>query len=142
MANAVMSLEIVSAEASLFSGDVTFIAVTGSVGELGIYPGHMPLLTSLKPGYIRAIFPNNEEELFYVSGGMLEVQPNSITVLADTAVRAEELDEAAAKAAQEEAEKKLTEQKAGFEYSKAVVELAEAVAQLRAIQQLRKRVKS
>lgn len=136
-----MELDIVSAEASIFNGAVTFLAVTGKSGELGIYPGHTALLTSLKPGQIRATLSDGKEEVFYISGGMLEVQPDAVTVLADTAVRAGDLDEAAAEAAKERAEKVLTEQKSGVEYSRALTELAEAAAQLRAIEALRKRAK-
>lgn len=133
-----MELDIVSAEAEIFSGAITFLAVTGSLGELGISPGHTALLTSLKPGQIKATLPNGEEEVFYISGGMLEVQPTIVTVLADTAVRAMDLDEAAAKAAQAHAQQILEEHKTGIEYSTALTELAEAAAQLRAIQMLRK----
>src|SRR3990167_10064253 len=133
-----MQLEIVSAEASLFSGSVEVVSVTGSMGELGIYPGHRQLLTSLKPGQIKAVLEGGKEEVFYISGGMLEVQPDVVTVLADTALRAADLDEAAALAAKEEAERKLAEQKAGVEYSRAMTEVAEAAAQLRAIEMIRK----
>jgi F-type H+-transporting ATPase subunit epsilon len=133
-----MQLDIVSAEASIFSGRVKALIATGSAGELGIYPGHTALLTSLKPGQIRVTLENDQEELFYISGGMLEVQPQVVTVLADTAIRASDLDEAAALAAKEEAERKLAEQKAGIEYSKALTELAEAVAQLRTIEMIRR----
>ncbi|OGT69674.1 MAG: F0F1 ATP synthase subunit epsilon [Gammaproteobacteria bacterium RIFCSPHIGHO2_12_FULL_45_9] len=136
-----MQLEIVSAEASLFAGTVTSVIVTGNVGELGIYPGHTALLTSLKPGQIRATLENGQQEMFYISGGMLEVQPQVVTVLADTALRAADLDEAAALAAKEEAERKLAEQKAGVEYSRAMTELAEAMAQLQTIALIRKQAK-
>ncbi|MCH9643848.1 MAG: F0F1 ATP synthase subunit epsilon [Gammaproteobacteria bacterium] len=132
-----MQLDIVSAEASIFSGKVKHIVVTGAAGELGIYPGHTPLLTSLKPGQLFTVLENGKEEGFYLSGGMLEVQPDVVTVLSDTAIRAEDLDEAAAAAAKERAEKHLSEQKEGVEYSKAIAELAEAVAQLRAIKKIR-----
>jgi F-type H+-transporting ATPase subunit epsilon len=134
-----MQLDIVSAEASIFSGKIEHVIVTGNMGELGIHPGHTALLTSLKPGQIRAFFEDGREEIFYISGGMLEVQPQAVTVLADTAVRAGDLDEAAAKAVIEHAEKILEKQKAGLEYSKALVELAEAAAQLSAIKMLRKK---
>ncbi len=134
----VMELDVVSAEAALFKGNVRHIVVTGSAGELGIYPGHTALITELKPGQVHAVLENGDEDVFYISGGMLEVQPTMITVLADTAVRAEDLDEAAAVAAKEYAEKSLEKQKAGLEYSKALMELAEAVAQIRAIQSIRK----
>ena len=136
-----MELDIVSAEASIFTGSVTFLSVTGKAGELGIHPGHTALLTSLKPGQIKATLEDGSEEVFYISGGMLEVQPDAVTVLADTAVRANDLDEAAAQVSKERAEKTLTEKKSGIEYSRAVAELAEAAAQLRAIQTLRKRAK-
>lgn len=136
-----MELDIVSAEASIFSGRAQFIAVTGKSGELGIYPGHTALLTALKPGQIHATLEDGKEEVFYISGGMLEVQPDTATILADTAVRAGDLDEAAAAAAKERAEKVLEKQKSGVEYSRALTELAEAAAQLRAIAALRKRAK-
>jgi F-type H+-transporting ATPase subunit epsilon len=132
-----MDLDIVSAEASIFQGKVQHLSVTGSMGELGIHPGHTALLTSLKPGQIFAVLEDGKEEIFYMSGGMLEVQPQSVTILADTANRASDLDEAAANAAKARAEKLLNEHKSGVEYSKALVELAESMAQLRAIQRLR-----
>ncbi len=134
-----MQLDIVSAEAAIFAGKVKCLIATGSGGELGIYPGHTALLTSLKPGQIRVILENDSEEVFYMSGGMLEVQPDCVTVLADTAQRAVDLDEAAALAVKEEAERRLSEQKAGIEYSRALSELAEAAAQLRAIEMIRNR---
>lgn len=139
MAEKTMQLDIVSAEQSLFHGVVKFLAITGSIGELGIYPGHTALLTALKPGQVRVELADGQEEIFYLSGGMLEVQPGVATILADTAVRAADLDEAAAQAAVEHAEKALTERKAGIEYSTALTELAEATAQLRAIKAVRKR---
>ena len=141
MAQQIMQLEIVSAEAAIFSGAVEMLIVAGELGELGIYPGHTALLTALKPGQIRAIVSDGKEEIFYVSGGILEVQPEVVTILADTALRALDLDEAAALAAKEEAERKLSEQKAGLEYSRAMTELAEAAAQLRAIEMIRKQAK-
>lgn len=134
----VMMLDIVSAEAQLFTGNVKQLIVTGSAGELGIFPGHTALLTSIKSGQIRATLENDNEEFFYISGGMLEVQPDIVTVLADTAVRATDLDEVAAKAAKQRAEKIISEQKAGLEYSRALAELSEALAQIRTIQMLRK----
>lgn len=133
----IMELDIVSAEASIFNGNVRSIVVTGKSGELGIYPGHTPLLTALKPGQLFAVLEDGSEDVFYLSGGMLEVQPDAVTVLADTALRAEDLDEAAAEAAKNRAEKELAQQKEGVEYSKAIAELAEAVAQLQAIKKLR-----
>lgn len=136
-----MELDIVSAEASLFSGKVQRIEVTGSMGELGIHPGHTPLLTSLKPGQIFATLEDGSEQVFYMSGGILEVQPRVVTVLADIAQRAEDLDEAAAEAAKERAQEIINNQKANVDYAEAIVELAQAAAQLRAIQQLRDRKK-
>ncbi len=142
MAKKTMRLDIVSAEKELFHGEVKFLSVTGSMGELGIHPGHTALLTPLKPGQISAQLENGEEEFFYISGGMLEVQPDTATILADTAVRATDLDEVAAQAAVAQAEKTLKERKAGVEYSAALTELAEAAAQLRTIQAMRKRLKN
>ena len=141
MAAMTVHLDIVSAEAELFSGLSEMIVASGEVGELGIFPGHTPLLTSLKPGLIRVVKQGGEEEVIYISGGMLEVQPDLVTVLADTAVRAGDLDEAAALEAKEKAERALAERKSEFEYSSALTELAEAVAQIRAIRQLRKKAK-
>lgn len=132
-----MDLDIVSAEASIFKGAVQHIMVSGGLGELGIHPGHTALLTSLKPGQVYATMADGSEDIFYISGGMLEVQPDAITILADTAQRATDLDEAAAEAAKERAENVLSDKKAGVEYAEALVELAQAAAQLRAIQKLR-----
>lgn len=134
-----LHLDIVSAEASIFSGRAEVVVATGKMGELGIYPGHTPLLTGLKPGMIRAQLQGGKEEVFYVSGGMLEVQPETVTVLADMALHATDIDEAAALEAKERAEKMMQDKKADFEYSRAVVELAEAAAQIRAIQELRRK---
>lgn len=136
-----MQLEIVSAEASIFKGTVEKVIVTGSMGELGIYPGHLQLLTSLKPGHITVVLENNKKEIFYMSGGILEVQPEIVTILADTVLRAVDLDEAVVIASKEAAELRLQEQKAGIEYSRALIELAEIAAQLRAIQMIRKHSK-
>lgn len=132
-------LDIVSAEAPIFSGLVEMIVATGELGELGILPGHTPLLTSLKPGFIRVVAQGGKEDVFYISGGTLEVQPQIVTVLADTALRADHIDEAAAVHAKEQAEKLLSEKTSEFEYGKAMAELAEAAAQLKAIRQLRKK---
>lgn len=137
-----MQLDIVSAQASIFTGIVKLLTATGSAGELGIHPGHTALLTSLKPGQITATFEDGREEVFYISGGLLEIQPGIATVLADTALRAADLDEAAAFTAKEEAERKLAEQKTGIEYTRAIAELAEAAAQLRTIEMLRKKGRS
>jgi len=135
-----MYLDIVSAEASIFGGAVKLLIVTGSVGELGIHPGHTALITTLKPGQIRAMLEDGKEEIFYMSGGILEVQPESATILADTALRAADLDEAAALSAKEEAERKLSEEKTSIDYSRTIVELAKAAAQLRTIKMARSRM--
>ena len=131
-------LDVVSAETEIFSGLVETVQVTGSEGELGIHPGHAPLITGLQPGMVRVVKQFGEEELIYVAGGILEVQPGSITVLADTAVRAEDLDEAAAQEAKKHAEETIAKGGADFDYAEAAIELAEAIAQLRLIQKLRK----
>lgn len=130
--------DVVSAEKKIFSGLVEMLIAAGSEGDLGIAPGHTPLLTQLKPGPVRVIKQGGEEEILYVSGGYLEVQPSVVTLLADTAIRAKDVDEAAAQEAQREAEKALANKTSEFEYGRAAAELAEAVAKLRTIQQLRK----
>lgn len=134
-----MHVDIVSLDSRIFSGRAEALFVTGRLGELGIYPGHAQLLSSLKPGQIRVQLHEHEEEIFYVTGGIIEVQPTVVTILADSVARAKDLDEAAAKEAKERAEKILAGKRTDFEYSKATAELAEAVAQLRAIQKLRKK---
>lgn len=136
---ATLRLEIVSAEKQIFFGDVEMVFVTGEEGDMGIAPGHSQLLTMLRPGYVRALLPTQEEEVFYISGGMLEVQPYVISVLADAAVRADDLDEAAAITAKEQAERALAGKASAMDIAKATVELAEAVAQIRAIQHLKKK---
>lgn len=136
-----LRLDIVSAEKQIFSGETTMVFVTGEEGELGVAPGHSQLLTTLRPGYVRVILKNNEEEVFYISGGMLEVQPYIVSVLADTAIRASDIDEAAAIAAKEQAEQALAGKIAAMDIAKATAELAEAVAQIRAISRLKKRIK-
>lgn len=132
-------LDIVSAEKSIFSGTVNALVANGELGELGITPGHAPLLTSLKPGAVKVTDKEGREEHYYVSGGMLEVQPYVTTILADTAMRAADVDEAAAIAAKEAAEAAMSDQNSEIEYSRAAVELAEAVAQLRTLQAIRKK---
>jgi F-type H+-transporting ATPase subunit epsilon len=141
MTSSTLRLDIVSAEKAIFSGEVEMIFATGLLGELGIAPGHAPLLTALKPGNITATLANKEEEVFYISSGMLEVQPFVVTVLADTALRADDIDEAAALAAKEKAEHEIANKSAEVDYARATAELAEAIAQIRAIQALRKRAK-
>jgi F-type H+-transporting ATPase subunit epsilon len=132
--------DIVSAEEAIFSGLVEMIVAHGSLGDLGIAPGHAPLLTDLKPGPVRVTLQGGEEQVFYVSGGFLEVQPSTVTVLADTAVRAGDVDEAAALEAQKAAEAALANQAGEFDYGRAAAQLAEAAAQLRTIQALRKKM--
>lgn len=136
-----LRLDIVSAEKEIFSGDVKMVFVTGEMGELGIAPGHSQLLTTLRPGYVRTLLPDDNEEVFYISGGMLEVQPYIVSVLSDTAIRAADLDEAAALLAKEQAEKALAGKVTAIDIAKATVELAEALAQIRAIAHLKKRAK-
>ena len=134
-------IDIVSAEEEIFSGDATMVFAPAEMGEVGITPQHAPLMTRLKPGEVRVQPPEGEEMFFFVSGGMLEIQPHVITVLADTALRAKDLDEAAAIAAKERAEKTLHDNVDDIDFAKAQAELAEAIAQLRAIENLRKTLK-
>jgi F-type H+-transporting ATPase subunit epsilon len=133
-----IQLTIVSAEGEIFAGQARMVILPGSEGELGITPRHAPLLTMLKPGEVRVQLPEGEEQSFYVGGGALEVQPKRITVLADTAARARDLDEAAALAAQHRAEEALASRTDKISLAEAQAELARAVAQLRMIQRLRK----
>lgn len=132
--------DIVSAEGEIFSGLVEMVIAHGNLGDLGIAPGHAPLITDLKPGPIRLIKQGGEAEVFYISGGFLEVQPNMVKVLADTVQRAADLDEASAQAAVLAAEKALNEKGADFDYGSATARLAEAAAQLRTVQQIRKKI--
>jgi len=131
--------DIVSAEESIFSGLVELVVATGTLGDLGIAPGHAPLMTSLAAGPVRVVKQGGEEEIFFVTGGYLEVQPNIVTVLSDSAQRAGDLDEAAAEEAKKEAERLLANQSGDFDYSKAASQLAEASARLRTVQQLRRK---
>ena len=131
--------DIVSAEGEIFSGLVEMVIAHGSLGDLGIALGHAPLITELKPGPIRLIKQGGEAEVFYISGGYLEVQPNMVKVLADTVQRAADLDEASAQEAVKAAEKALNEKGADFDYGSAAARLAEAAAQLRTVQQIRKK---
>ena len=135
-----MHLDIVSAEHAIFSGVVEMVVATGELGELGIVPGHAPLLTILSPGEVRVTLQGGKQEIYYVSGGMLEVQPYYATVLADVAERADHLDEAAALAAKAQAEAVIANKDAEMDYSVAATELARAVAQIRAIHKLRKKL--
>lgn len=127
-------LDVVSAEQRLFSGAVEKIQVTGSEGELGIFPGHTPLLTAIKPGMIRIVKENGQEEFIYLSGGVLEVQPNNVIVLADTAIRGQDLDEARALEAKRQAEENIHGSHGDVDYAQASAELAKALAKLRVIE--------
>ena len=136
-----IQLSIVSAEKAIFSGEVEMVIATGELGEIGIMPGHVPLLTAIKPGQIRVFEQGGEEQVYYVSGGMLEVQPHMVTVLADSCVRAEDLDEAAAVAAKERAIQAMHTRHSDEEFSVVARDIAKAAAQIRAIQLLRKKVR-
>ena len=133
-------IDVVSAEEEIFSGEAEFIAAPASAGEVGIYPHHAPMITTIKPGALRIKLPDTSEEtLIFLSGGLLEVQPGLVTVLSDTAIRGHDLDEAKAIAAKEAAEEAMKNKASDMDYAKAQVELAEAVAQIQAIQKLRKK---
>ena len=139
MAAMTVHLDVVSAENTIFSGRVETLQVSGSEGELGIYPGHAPLLTALKPGMVRVVKQNGDEEMIYIAGGTLEVQPNVVTVLSDIAVRAEDLDEQVALEAKRRAEEHMSKADAAdFDYAEAAIELSRAIAQLKVLQALRK----
>src|SRR6185503_15443899 len=131
-------VDIVSAEKEIFHGPAELVVATGEMGELGIAPRHAPLITRLKPGQVRVMVPGGEEQFFYVSGGILEVQPQVVTILADTAIRAKDLDEAAARKAKEHAERILENRTNAMEVAQAQAELAQAMAQLQALERLRK----
>ena len=133
--------DIVSAEEEIFQGNAQMVIATGEMGELGIAPRHAPLITRLKPGQVRVQLENGEEQFFYVSGGILEVQPSVVTVLADTAIRAKDLDEAAARNAKEEAERVLANRTDALEVAQAQAQLAQALAQLQALDRLRRALK-
>ena len=136
-----MHVDIVSAEVEIFSGSAEMVFAPAIMGAVGVMPRHSPLLTRLKPGEVRVQKPGGEEESFYVSGGILEIQPHLVTVLSDTALRAHDVDEAAALSARERAEQALKDKTSEMEYAKAKAELAQAAAQLAAIQRLRKQSK-
>lgn len=141
MSTPTLRLDIVSVEKQIFSGDVEMILVSGEMGELGIAPGHSQLLTTLRPGFVKATLPDKSEEVFHISGGMLEVQPYRVSILADTADRADDIDEQAALAAKEQAEKVLAGNSSDIDVARATAELAEAIARLRTLQRIRKHVK-
>jgi len=128
---------IVSAEHEIFSGMVEMVVATGTIGELGILPGHTPLLSGVRPGPVRLKLEGGEEEVFFASGGFIEVQPTSITILADTAVRADDLDEAAALEAQRKAERELSDNRSDIDFARVNSELAEQAAMLRTIRKHR-----
>ena len=133
--------DIVSAHKEIFSGEVAMVFATGIAGELGISPRHAPLITQLKPGPVRVQDADGEEQFYFVSGGIIEVQPHVVTVMADTAMRGEDLDQAAAEAAKAEAERALADRTGEMEIAEAQAKLLEAVAQLRALERLRKNLK-
>lgn len=134
-----MHVDIVSAEEAIYSGEVEFLAAPAQMGEVGIYPRHTPLITRIKPGSVRLRIPGQtEEEVIYVSGGLLEVQPEVVTILADTAVRGADLDEAKATEAKQKAEAAMADKSSQMDFARAQAELAEAVAQIAAIRRLRK----
>jgi len=138
MANTVQ-IDVVSAEESIFSGEAEFVVAPAKMGEVGIYPNHAPMITTLKSGSLKIkLADKKEEHLIYVSGGILEVQPGIITVLSDTAIRAKDLDENKAAAAKKAAEEAMKNNKSDIDYAKAQAELAEAMAQIQAIEKLRK----
>jgi len=136
---ATIHVDVVSAEESIFSGEAKFVALPGEAGELGILPRHTPLITRIKPGAVRIEKADGEEEFVFVAGGILEVQPNVVTVLADTAIRGHDLDEAKANEAKKRAEEAMQNKDAALDYAAAQAELASAVAQLAAIRKLRKK---
>ena len=135
---ATIKVDVVSAEESIFDGQAKFVALPGEAGELGILPGHTPLITRIRPGAVRIVAEEGDEEFVFVAGGILEVQPGAVTVLADTAIRGKDLDEAKATEARKRAEETLQNAGSNLEYATAQAELAYAVAQLAAIQRLRK----
>ena len=135
---ATIKVDVVSAEEQIFSGQAKFVALPGEAGELGILPGHTPLITRIRPGAVRIEVENGHEEFVFVAGGILEVQPGAVTVLADTAIRGKDLDEAKATEARKRAEETLQNAGSNLEYATAQAELAYAVAQLAAIQRLRR----
>lgn len=133
--------DIVSAESEIFHGEAELVVATGEMGELGIAPKHAPLITRLKPGKVVVTLPGGEKLDFAISGGLLEVQPQVVTVLADTAIRAEDIDEAAVRTAKDEAERILANRGEQMEIAEAQAKLAEAMAQLQALERLRKNIK-
>ena len=140
MAAMTVHLDIVSAEKSIFNGRVAHLQVTGEEGDIGIMPGHAPLLTTIKPGMARIVKQDDSEEVFYLSGGMLEVQPSTVAVLADVVMRADEIDEQAALEAKKRAEALIADAGQDFNYEAAMVELSKAMAQLRVVETIKKNI--
>ena len=130
---------IVSAEEEIYSGQVEMVVATGTIGELGIYPGHTPLLTGVKPGPVRLRMEGGDEEIFFASGGYIEVQPGAVTILADTALRADDIDEAAAVASQQKAEQEQGDQRSDIDFARVSADLQEQAAMLRTVRKLRER---
>lgn len=140
MAAMTVHLDIVSAENGIFNGRVASLRVTGVEGELGILPGHAPLLTQIKPGMARIVKQDGNEEVFYLSGGLLEVQPSSVSILSDVVMRAKDIDEQAALEAKRRAEAHMATAGTDFNYDAAMVELAKAMAQLRVVETIKKSI--
>ena len=138
---ATMQCDIVSAEEQIFSGEVSMVFATGEAGELGIAPRHAQLITRISPGHVRVQREDGDEELFYVSGGILEVQPHVVTVLADTAIRGGDLDEAAAQRAKDEAEKAMADAQSDMDFARAKAELAQSIAQIQALRRFADKIK-
>ncbi|MBN4666458.1 F0F1 ATP synthase subunit epsilon [Pandoraea nosoerga] len=135
---ALIKVDVVSTERSIFSGEARFVEVPGTAGELGVLPGHTPLLTGIRPGTVRIEAADGSQTFLYIAGGFVEIQPDRVTILADTAMRADSLDQARAERAREQAKALLEQQSDDIDYAKAQAELAEAVAQLQAIKRMRK----
>ncbi len=137
---ATIHVDVVSAEGGIFSGEAKFVALPGEMGELGIYPRHTPLITRIKPGAVRIVRADNDEEEFvFVAGGILEIQPNTVTVLADTAIRGHDLDEAKATEAKQRAEEAMKNAKSDIDFAKAQSEFATMAAQIVALRKFRKK---
>ncbi|MGA0939610.1 MAG: F0F1 ATP synthase subunit epsilon [Burkholderiaceae bacterium] len=134
-----IQVDVVSAEESIFSGEATFVALPGEAGELGIMPGHTPLITRIKPGSVRVKLTDGSEEFIFVAGGVLEVQPKHVTVLSDTAIRGKDLDEARAEAARRDVEEAINNAKGDFDMAAAQAELAVLAAQVAALRRFRKK---
>jgi F-type H+-transporting ATPase subunit epsilon len=128
---------IVSAEQEIFAGTVQRVVATGTLGEIGVYPGHTPLLTGIKPGPVKLVLEDGSEEMFFASGGFLEIQPTSITLLADTAVRADDIDEAAAQEAERKAQQELSDQRADVDFARVAADMKEQAALLRTVRKFR-----